>query len=115
MPAAWRTFTHAARHWSSVPYTRSNAASVSPRMIARIRFLARQRRVYARSLKGTRTGRLVDKRVVGSVIVGNQMQVEVLRRLGLDPADELEPFLMAMPLHALSDHLTGRDIQLVRA
>src|ERR1035437_4955250 len=36
MPASWRTFTQAARHCSSKPYSRSNSASVSPRMIARI-------------------------------------------------------------------------------
>src|SRR5689334_21746272 len=36
MPASWRTFTHAARHCSSVPYSCSNSASVSPCMIARI-------------------------------------------------------------------------------
>ena len=34
MPASWRAFTHAARHCSSVPYSRSNSASVSPCMIA---------------------------------------------------------------------------------
>src|SRR3954466_13694007 len=36
MPASRRTFTHAARHCSSVPYSCSNSASVSPCMIARI-------------------------------------------------------------------------------
>src|SRR4051812_28754179 len=36
MPASRRTFTHAARHCSSVPYRCSNSASVSPCMIARI-------------------------------------------------------------------------------
>src|ERR1035437_9165479 len=36
MPASWRTFTQAATHCSSKPYSRSNSASVSPRMIARI-------------------------------------------------------------------------------
>src|SRR3569833_2076345 len=36
MPASWRVFIHAARHCSSVPYSRSNSASVSPCMIARI-------------------------------------------------------------------------------
>src|SRR5437868_9429425 len=36
MPASWRVFIHAAKHCSSVPYSRSNAASVSPCMIARI-------------------------------------------------------------------------------
>src|ERR1035437_388618 len=36
MPASWRTFTQDARHCSSKPYSRSNSASVSPRMIARI-------------------------------------------------------------------------------
>src|SRR5690349_3703879 len=36
MPASWRTFTHAARHCSSVPYSCSNSASVNPCMIARI-------------------------------------------------------------------------------
>src|SRR5664279_2358675 len=36
MPASWRVFIHAVRHRSSVPYSRSNSASVSPCMIARI-------------------------------------------------------------------------------
>src|SRR4051794_50528 len=36
MPASWRTFTHAARHCSSVPYSCSNSASVSPGILARI-------------------------------------------------------------------------------
>src|SRR3954463_15676578 len=36
MPASRRTFTHAARHRSSVPYRCSNSASVSPCMIAGI-------------------------------------------------------------------------------
>jgi transposase len=36
MPASWRVFIHAAKHCSSVPYSRSNSASVSPCMIARI-------------------------------------------------------------------------------
>src|SRR5689334_19424977 len=36
MPASWRTFTHAAKHCSSVPYSCSNSASVNPCMIARI-------------------------------------------------------------------------------
>src|SRR3954452_16179009 len=36
MPASRRTFTRDARHCSSVPYSCSNSASVSPCMIARI-------------------------------------------------------------------------------
>ena len=49
--------------------------------------------------------------LVGGVVVGDQVHVEVLRRLGIDPAQELEPFLMAMARHALADHLAGGDVE----
>jgi len=37
------------------------------------------------------------------------MHIEVRQRLGLDAAQELEPFPMAMPLQALADHLADCD------
>jgi hypothetical protein len=43
--------------------------------------------------------------LVGGVVVGNQMHVEVLRRLGIDPTQELEPLLMPVSGNALADHL----------
>ena len=49
--------------------------------------------------------------LVGGVVVGDQVHVEVLRRLGIDAAQELEPFLVAMSLHALADHPAGGDIE----
>jgi hypothetical protein len=46
----------------------------------------------------------------GTVRVSYKMQVEVRQCLGLDAAQELEPFLMAMALHALADRLAGCDV-----
>ena len=43
--------------------------------------------------------------LVRGVVVGDQVHVEVLRRLGVDPAQELEPLLVPVPRHALADHL----------
>jgi hypothetical protein len=45
-----------------------------------------------------------------TVRVSYKMQVEVRQCLGLNAAQELEPFLMAMALHALADRLAGCDV-----
>src|SRR3954471_22321438 len=67
-PASWRTFTHAARHCSSVPYCCSNSASVSPCMIARIDPIScPSESILHRFRSGRKGGRLVDKRVSGWV------------------------------------------------
>src|SRR3954451_18053768 len=63
MPASWQTFTHAARHCSSVPYCCSNSASVSPCMIARIDPIScPSESILHRFRSGRKGGRLVDKR-----------------------------------------------------
>ena len=49
--------------------------------------------------------------LVGGVVVGDQMQVELLGRLGVDTAQEFQPFLMAVPLHAVADDLAGGDVE----
>src|SRR3954465_9602354 len=65
MPASWRTFTHAARHCSSVPYCCSNSASVSPCMIARIDPIScPSESILHRFRSGRKGGRLVDKRIL---------------------------------------------------
>src|SRR4051794_3922428 len=56
MPASWRTFTHAARHCSSVPYCCSNSASVSPCMIARIAPIPRSPESILHRFRGGRKG-----------------------------------------------------------
>ena len=48
---------------------------------------------------------------VRGVVVGDQVHVEMLRRLAVDGAQELEPFLMPVPLHALADHAAGGDVE----
>src|SRR3954465_8685501 len=65
MPASWQTFTHAARHCSSVPYCCSNSASVSPCMIARIDPIScPSESILHRFRSGRKGGRLVDKREI---------------------------------------------------
>ena len=49
--------------------------------------------------------------LVCGVVVGDQVHIKVLRRLGFDAAQEPEPFLMAMSLHTLADHPAGGDIE----
>src|SRR4051812_33903008 len=56
MPASWRTFTHAARHCSSVPDCCSNSASVSPCMIARIAPIPRSPESILHRFRGGRKG-----------------------------------------------------------
>src|SRR6185437_7432985 len=56
MPASWRTFTHAARHCSSVPYCCSNSASVSPCMIARIASISCPSESILHRFRGGRKG-----------------------------------------------------------
>src|SRR4051794_37481259 len=56
MAASWRTFTHAARHCSSVPYCCSNSASVSPCMIARIAPIPRSPESILHRFRGGRKG-----------------------------------------------------------
>ena len=54
----------------------------------------------------------LDRRVlVGGVVVGDQMHVEGFGRDAIDGPQETQPFLMAMPLHALADHPTRRNIE----
>src|SRR3954447_26562180 len=70
MPASWQTFTHAARHCSSVPYCCSNSASVSPCMIARIDPIScPSESILHRFRGGRKGGRLVDKRVSQSPLL----------------------------------------------
>ena len=45
------------------------------------------------------------------VVVGDQVQIKVLWRLGFDAAQEPVPFLMAMSLHTLANHFAGGDIE----
>ena len=42
--------------------------------------------------------------LVCGVVVGDQVHIKALWRLGFDAAQEPEPFLMAMSLHTLADH-----------
>ena len=49
--------------------------------------------------------------LVRGIAVGDQVHVEVLWRLGIDPAEELEPLLVAMALHALADDLAGSHVE----
>jgi hypothetical protein len=44
-------------------------------------------------------------------IVGDQVHIKMLRRLGINPAQELEPLLVAMSRHALADHPAGGDVE----
>src|SRR3954453_20071040 len=63
MPASRRPFTHAARHCSSVSYSCSNSASVSPCMIARIAPIScPPESILHRFRSGRKGGQLVDKR-----------------------------------------------------
>jgi hypothetical protein len=39
------------------------------------------------------------------------MDVEAMRNLGIDLAQEIEKFASAVPWIAFSDHLAGRDVQ----
>ena len=52
--------------------------------------------------------------LVGRIVVGDEMQVEMRRRLLIDQLEELEPFLVSMALEAPSDQsafcqLHGRE------
>jgi len=47
--------------------------------------------------------------LVGGIIVGDQVHVEMLRRLDIDPAQEPEPLLV--PGHALADHLASGNVE----
>ena len=46
--------------------------------------------------------------LVGRIVVGDRMHIEAFGRLLIDLAQEREPFMMAMPLHALADRLACR-------
>ena len=48
---------------------------------------------------------------VGGIVVGDQVDIQMLGRGGVDPAQELEPFLMTMSRHALADHLAGGNLE----
>src|SRR3954447_886036 len=89
MPASWRTFTHAARHCSSVPYCCSNSASVSPCMIARIDPIScPSESILHRFRGGRKGGRLVDKRVY-----------DVLRTLLHNPPAAVSIITQALEVH----------------
>jgi hypothetical protein len=45
------------------------------------------------------------------IVVGDQMHVELLRRLDIDAVQEREPFLVAVSWHALTDHRAAGDIE----
>src|SRR4051812_8594858 len=82
MPASWRTFTHAARHCSSVPYCCSNSASVSPCMIARIDPIScPSESILHRFRSGRKGGRLVDKRVYHSLVREVQLLLDFISGL----------------------------------
>ena len=49
--------------------------------------------------------------LVRGVVVGDQVHIKMLRRLGINPAQELEPLLVAMSRHALADHPAGGDVE----
>src|SRR6202012_3375127 len=49
--------------------------------------------------------------LVGSVVVDDQMQIEILGRVAIDGAQEAQPFLVAVTLHALTDHPASRDLE----
>jgi hypothetical protein len=49
--------------------------------------------------------------LVGGIVVGDQVHVEVLRRLGIDPTQELQPLLMPVSRHALADYLAGGHVE----
>jgi hypothetical protein len=42
--------------------------------------------------------------LVRAVVIGDQMQIQAGIRRGIDAFQELDPLLMPMPGHALSDH-----------
>jgi hypothetical protein len=48
--------------------------------------------------------------LVSGIVVDDQMDVEMLRRLSVNPAQKFEPLLATMPPHALADHLAIRDV-----
>ena len=52
-----------------------------------------------------------DGVLMGRIVIDDQMQIERLGRSAVDGAQEVQPFLMAMALHAASDHRAGRDIE----
>ena len=49
--------------------------------------------------------------IVCGVVVGNQMHLEVFWRLGIDPAQELEPLMVAVSRHALANHLVASHVE----
>ena len=53
-----------------------------------------------------------DPRVfVGRVIVHDKMQIEMERRLGIDPVEETNEFLVSMTRHAVADHFAIEQAQ----
>ena len=49
--------------------------------------------------------------LVGGVVVGDQVDIEVRRDLPVDPVEEADELLMAVLLHALADHPTVEHIE----
>src|SRR3954468_22583589 len=78
MAASWRTFTHAARHCSSVPHCCSNSASVSPCMIARIAPIPRSPESILHRFRGGRKGGdwLISGHSKGRFVLGLGSQVK---------------------------------------
>jgi hypothetical protein len=49
--------------------------------------------------------------LVGGVIVQDQVDLQILGHLPVDGLEELQPFLMPVPRHALADDHAGQHVQ----
>src|ERR1700738_1260532 len=49
--------------------------------------------------------------LVCGIVVGDQVQVQPLRGVAVDGAQEFKPFLVAVALHALPNNVAGSDIE----
>ena len=49
--------------------------------------------------------------LVGCVVVDDQVQVQIVRRLGVDLLEEFDEFLVAVPRHALPDQTPFQHVQ----
>ena len=49
--------------------------------------------------------------LVGGVVVEDEVEIEFLRRLPIDRPQEAQELVVAVALHALSDHRAGGDIE----
>jgi ABC-type sugar transport system ATPase subunit len=48
---------------------------------------------------------------VGGVIIADEMQIEILRRVAVDGAQEAQESLMPMPVHAFADDLAAGHVE----